>query len=168
MNLAKNKAVAAAKEVRTIYKAVASLNKHYPERKFTPDGILVGATGEVLAEERYKLTLRPPKTKDFDALDCFKRRVQIRCNQRDATPLKKGATKGIFLALKLLPDGTIEEIFNGPSAVAHRLTKHRKADASGFVGLSHNKLRKLMCKVPAEDRIPLRHRNSKSRRSKNC
>jgi hypothetical protein len=156
------------KEIKAIYKAVKTLSNRYPGRKFTPDGILVGTLGEVLAAEKYTLDLLPPKTKAFDAEDRQGRKVQIRCNQRSTAPIKKGATKGMFLALKLLPDGDIKEIFNGPAAVAHRLTKDRKADASGFVGLSHNKLRNLMNEVPAEDRIPPRRRNPKSRRSKNC
>jgi len=146
------------KEIRTIYKAVKSLEERYPRRKFTPDGILVGTLGEVLAEEKYDLRLHPPKTKDFDATDYRSRKVQIRCNQRNTTPIKKGATKGLFLALKLLPDGSIEEIFNGPASVAHQLTMGRKADASGFVGLSHKKLRKLMESVPTNKRVALRRR----------
>jgi hypothetical protein len=146
------------KEIRTIYQAVKSLEERYPRRKFTPDGILVGTLGEVLAEENYDLKLEPPKTKDFDATDCRGRKVQIRCNQRNTTPIKKGATKGMFLALKLVQDGSIEEIFNGPASVAHRLTVGRKADSAGFVGLSHNKLRKLMESVPKSKRIPLRRR----------
>jgi hypothetical protein len=101
-----------------------------------------------LAEEKYDLGLLPPKTKDFDATDCRGCKVQIRCNQRSTTPIKKGATKDMFLALKLLPDGSIEEIFNGPASVAHQLTVGRKADSAGFVGLSHNKLRKLVKSVP--------------------
>ena len=146
------------KEIRTIYQAVKSLEKRYPRRKFTPDGILVGTLGEVLAEEKYDLELLPPKTKDFDAVDCRGREVQIRCNQRNTTPIKRGATKGMFLALKLLPDGSIREIFNGPASVSHQLTEGRKADASGFVGLSHNRLRKLMESVPKSKRVPLRRR----------
>lgn len=143
------------KEVQAIYRAVESLTKRFG-RKFTPDGVLVGTLGEVLAEEQYDLELLPPKTKAFDAKDCRGREVQIRCNQRTTTPIKKGATKGIFLALKLLPNGTIEEIFNGPASVAHKLTVGRKADSAGFVALSHNKLRKLMQLVPTNDRIPPR------------
>ena len=111
-----------------------------------------------MAEEKYDLKLLPPKTKDFDATDCRGRKVQIRCNQRNTTPIKKGATKGVFLALKLLPDGSIKEIFNGPASVAHQLTMGRKADSAGFVGLSHNKLRKLMESVPESKMIPLRRR----------
>lgn len=143
------------KEVQVIYKAVKSLTKRYG-RKFTPDGVLVGTLGEVLAEEKYALNLLPPKTEAFDAKDCLDRKVQIRCNQRNTTPIKKGATKGMFLALKLHPDGAIEEIFNGPSSVAHRLTEGRKADSAGLVVLNHGKLRKLMESVPTNKRVPLR------------
>jgi hypothetical protein len=146
------------KEIRIIYQAVKILEEGYPGRKFTPDGILVGTLGEVLAEEKYELDLLPPKTKDFDAKDCRGRRVQIRCNQRNTTPIKKGAKKDMILALKLLPDGSIEEIFNGPASVAHQLTVGRKADSAGFVGLSHNKLRKLMESVPESKRVPSRRR----------
>ena len=145
------------KEVQAIYKAVRSLTKRYG-RKFTPDGVLVGTLGEVLAEEKYDLELLPPKTKDFDAVDCEGRKVQIRCNQQNTTPIKRGATKGMFLALKLLPDGTIEQIFKGPASGAHRLTVGRKADSAGFVGLSHDKLCKLMESVPKSKRIPWRRR----------
>lgn len=147
------------KEVKAIiYKAVKSLTKRYG-RKFTPTGVLVGALGEVLAEDKYDLKLLSPKTKAFDAMDCQGRKVQIRCNLENTTPIEKGAAKGIFLlALKLLPDGTIEEIFNGPASVAHQLTMGRKADPAGFVGLSHNKLRKLMDSVPESKRVPLRKR----------
>ena len=143
------------KEIRAIYKAVESLNERYGG-KFTPEGVLVGTLAEVLAEEKYDLDLLPPRTEAFDATDCRGRKVQIRCNQRNTTPIKKGATKDMFLALKLLPDGTVEEIFNGPASVAHQLTVGRKADSAGFVGLSHKKLRKLMESVPESKRIPLR------------
>ena len=146
------------KEVQAVYQAVESLTKRYG-RKFTPDGVLVGTLGEVLAEEKYDLDLLPPKTKDFDAKDCRGREVQIRCNQRSTTPIRKGATKGMFLALKLLSDGNIEEIVNGPSSMAHQLTEGRKADAYGFVGLGHNKLRKLIESVPESKRVPLRRRS---------
>ena len=146
------------KEIKTIYKAVDSLNERYPGRNFTPDGILVWTLGEVLAEEKYDLELLPPKTKAFDATDCRGRKVQIRCNQRNTAPIKRGVTRGMFLALKLLPDGTIEQIFNGPASVAHRLTVGRKADSAGFVGLSHDKLCKLMESVPKSKRIPWRRR----------
>ena len=145
------------KETQAIYRAVRSLTKRFGAG-FTPAGVLVGALGEVLAEEKYDLDLLPPKTGAFDAIDCEGRKVQIRCNQQNTTPIKRCATKGMFLALKLLPDGSIKEIFNGPASAAHQLTVGRKADSAGFVGLSHNKLRKLIESVPESKRVPLRRR----------
>jgi hypothetical protein len=46
-------------QVAIIYRAVAELEKKYPERKFTPDGHLVGSIGEVVAAEALNLTLYP-------------------------------------------------------------------------------------------------------------
>jgi hypothetical protein len=145
------------KETQIIYRAVQGLTKQFGAG-FTPVGVLVGALGEVLAEEKYDLDLLPPKTGTLDAIDCEGRKVQIRCNQQNTAPIKKGATKGMFLALKLLPDGSIKEIFNGPASVAHQLTVGRKADSAGFVGLSHKKLCKLMESVTKSKRIPWRRR----------
>ena len=45
--------------VARIYQAVADLEKLYPDRKFTPDGHLVGSIGEVVAAEALALTLSP-------------------------------------------------------------------------------------------------------------
>jgi hypothetical protein len=145
------------KETQIIYRAVQTLSKRFGAG-FTPAGVLVGALGEVLAEEKYDLDLLPPKTGALDAIDCEGRKVQIRCNQQNTTPIKRSATRGMFLALKLLPDGSIKEIFNGPASVSHRMTDGRKADSAGFVGLSHTKLRKLTESVPKSKRIPLRRR----------
>jgi hypothetical protein len=111
-----------------------------------------------LAEEKYNLDLLPPKTGALDAIDCEGRKVQIRCNQQNTTPIKRSATRGMFLALKLLPDGSIKEIFNDSVSVAHRMTDGRKADALGFSKLTDNKLRKLTESVPKSKRIPLRRR----------
>jgi len=143
------------KEVQEVYKAVKSLTRRLG-REFTPEGVLVGTLGEVLAEEKYDLELLPPKMQAFDALDCFGRKVQIRCNQRNATPIKKGPAGSMLLALKLLPDGTIEEIFNGPSSMTRELTGGKQPDGAGFVSVSHGKLRKLMKSVPPAQRIPPR------------
>jgi len=96
------------KETQAIYRAVKSLTKRFGAG-FTPAGVLVGALGEVLAEEKYDLELLPPKAQAFEVVDCLGRNVLIRCSQRNSTPIKRGATKGMFLALKLLPDGSIKD-----------------------------------------------------------
>ena len=143
------------KETQIIYRAVQSLTKRFGAG-FTPAGVLVGALGEVLAEEKYDLDLLPPKTGSFDAIDCEGRKVQIRCNQQNTTPIKKAAPGQMLLVLKLLPDGTIEEVFNGPVFMALVLEGGKQTDRKGSVDLSHNKLRTLNKSVPAGKRVPLR------------
>ena len=145
------------KEKQAIYRAVRSLTKRFGET-FTPAGVLVGALGEVLAEEKYDLELLPPKAQPFEAVDSLGRNVLIRCNQRNSTSIKKAAPWQMLLVLKLLPDGTIEEVFNGAALVAYQSTGGRKKSASGFVSVSHRKLRKLMESVPKSKRIAMRRR----------
>ena len=94
------------KETQAIYRAVRSLTKRFGEN-FTPTGVLVGALGEILAEEKYDLKLLPPKAQAFEAVDSLGRNVLIRCNQRNSTSIKKAAPGQMLLVLKLLPDGTI-------------------------------------------------------------
>jgi len=45
--------------VAAIYRATNELRRLYPQRKFTPDGHLVGSIGEVVAAEALGLTLHP-------------------------------------------------------------------------------------------------------------
>ena len=142
------------KETQTIHRALKSLAKRFGAG-FTPEGVLVASLGEVLAEEKYDLELLPPK-EAFEAVDCLGRKVLIRCSQRNSTSVKKTARAQMLLALKLLPDGTIEEVFNGPVFMALVLGGGKQMDTKGLVGLSHNKLRTLNKSVPAGKRIPLR------------
>ena len=44
-------------QVAAIYRATRELEALYPQRKFTPDGHLVGSIGEVVAAEALGLTL---------------------------------------------------------------------------------------------------------------
>ena len=143
------------KEKQAIYRAVRSLTKRFG-KNFTPAGVLVGALGEVLAEEKYDLELLPPKAQPFEAVDSLGRNVLIRCNQRNSTSIKKAARGQMLLVLKLLPDGTIEEVFNGPVFMALVLEGGKQTDRKGSVDLSHNKLRTLNKSVPAGKRVPLR------------
>lgn len=55
--------------VARIYEAIAELEKRYPERKFTPDGHLVGSIGEVIAAEALALKLHPMNHPGHDAFD---------------------------------------------------------------------------------------------------
>ena len=56
-----NRRVKLPQPVAAIYRAVAELEALYPERKFTPDGHLMGSIGEVVAAEALGLTLHRPR-----------------------------------------------------------------------------------------------------------
>jgi hypothetical protein len=135
----------AKKLIATIYDAVNRLGKLFPGRHFTPDGIMVGSLGEVLAEIKYNIRLLPPNTPKHDAQELATDRfVQIRTNQGDTAPLREKPDH--FLALKLLRDGTIKEIYNGSGSQAWKIALEVKPDPNGFHHIRHNKLIKAMQK----------------------
>lgn len=90
--------------IKDLYKLVGALNKLHPHRNFTPDGILVGSIGEVLAEYHYGLSPLPPGTAAHDC-KLGELLVQIRTTQR--TSIQIGEPCQHLLALKLLPNGKV-------------------------------------------------------------
>jgi hypothetical protein len=78
----------AQKLVASIYGAVSKLEVLFDGRHFTPDGILVGSLGEVMAEIEYKVKLLPPNTPRHDAFELDTNRfVQIKTNQGESAYL---------------------------------------------------------------------------------
>jgi hypothetical protein len=55
--------------VAAIYRAVSELEALYPQRRFTPDGHLVGSIGEVVAAKALGLTLHRASYPGHDAFD---------------------------------------------------------------------------------------------------
>ena len=54
------------------------MERLYPGRKFTPDGHLVGSIGELIAAERFGLTLHGMSKPGQDAFDADDNQVQIK------------------------------------------------------------------------------------------
>ena len=69
--------------VRDLYKVVAELELLFAakNKKFTPDGHLVGSLREVLAAHTYGLDLYPNSHPDHDAVSKDGREVQIKATQ---------------------------------------------------------------------------------------
>jgi len=138
------------KIVADLYALTAALKKLHKHRNFTPDGILVGSLGEVLAEYHYGLKPLPPGT----ALhDCKKGRklVQVKTTQRESIQI--GDNCDYLLALKLAEDGTIEEWYNGPGHPVWERVKNKTRPKNGLYSVRLNVLRKLMATVPANRRL---------------
>jgi hypothetical protein len=70
-----NRRVKLPPPVAAIYRAVAELEALYPDRKFTPDGHLVGSIGEVVAAEALSLTLHPSSHPGHDAFNARRGRA---------------------------------------------------------------------------------------------
>src|SRR5688500_5485125 len=103
--------------VQRLYELVGELEAHFPGRKFTPDGHLVGSLGEVPAAYYYGLELLTASTECHDATSRDgKRLVQVKATQGTRVGIR--AEPVHLLVLLLARDGTVEEVYNGPGAPA--------------------------------------------------
>jgi hypothetical protein len=144
--------------VERLYTLVGELEAHFPGRKFTPDGHLVGSLGEVLAAYHYDLELLAASTEKHDARTADGRLVQIKATQGKIVALRSEPDH--LLVLILRRDGSVEEAFNGPGAIAwERVGPPQK---NGQRPLSVSVLRKLMRDVPEPARLARRGRGGSS------
>jgi hypothetical protein len=137
--------------VRELYAITAKLKALHQHRHFTPDGILVGSIGEVLAEYHYGLT---PLGVVEPAHDCRHERclVQVKTTQRDA--IQMGEPCQHLIALKLLPDGSVLEAYNGPGDLVWNLVKDKPRPKNGLYPIRLKALGTLMESVPTLLRLP--------------
>jgi len=98
-------------EVAAIYAAVAALEKKYPERKFTPDGHMVGSIGEVVAAEAFRLTLHPASHPRHDAYD-ENGNVQIKLTSRKSVSMYSECER--LIVLRVVSPSEAEIVYDGP------------------------------------------------------
>ena len=140
-----------------LYAVVRRLEELFPERRFTPDGILAGHLGEVLAARDYALKLLPQGTPVHDAETTDgTRKVQIRMTQRGESLEFSDNGADWILAVRMDEKGRIEEIYNGPNSLLkdEAQRKQRKMSRAGYFSLTVRDLRGLMEKVPGGERLP--------------
>jgi hypothetical protein len=135
--------------VRSLYELVRQLESHFPERKFTLDGHLVGSIGEVLAAHQYGLELLPASAKGHDAIAPDKRQVQIKATQAKSVGLRSEPEH--LIVLKLAADGTATEIYNGPGALPWHQAGKKQKNGQRPIGVSRLEL--LMARVEPADRM---------------
>ncbi len=134
-----------------MYEIVNELEQHFPGRRFTLDGHVVGSLGEVLAEYRYDLELFTASAEWHDAKAKDGRLVQVKATQ---------GTRGVALrsepdhliVLRIEADGAAEEVFNGPGSLAWSNAGQMQKNGQCFVALST--LRRLMTHLSDEARLP--------------
>lgn len=134
-------------------------NPKYQGRKFSLDGKLVGDIGEVLAAEKYGLELLSENAYKHDAKEIATgRMVQIKASFKNNSYFPFGEDKipDYFLAINILENGELEELFNGPGKyvfehyIIKRNLKHYKET---YYTLSKGFLKELNGSVDESEKI---------------
>jgi hypothetical protein len=126
------------KAVAEIYRAVSELEKDYPERKFTPDGHLVGSIGEVVAAQALGLTLYQSSHACHDAYDAAGD-VQIKMTGGKSIALYASCVR--LVVLRIVSPEEAEIVYDGPGERAWSVAG--KVGKNGQRVVSLSKLRSL-------------------------
>ena len=140
--------------VKKLLEIVEDLQRRYPKKKFTLDGRLVGDLGETLVERDYDLELFDKLEKHHDAITPEGRKVQIKTTMKNALTFPGDHIPDFYLGIKIFPDGSYEEIFNGTGETAQIGIANRAPTKINQYSISLAALRKLSKDVPDELRIP--------------
>jgi hypothetical protein len=136
--------------VRELYSVVHRLSAMFPGRHFTPDGHLVGSIGEALACHYYGVELAPASTEGYDGTRDGKK-IEIKITQGAGVALSSEPEH--LLVLKLLPDGSFQEHYNGPGAPVWALLAARKPTKNGQQQVRLSALRKLMTHIDVSHKL---------------
>jgi hypothetical protein len=130
------------KLVRKLYKVVAEFERLFADadRKFTPDGHLVGSIGEVLAAHKYGLKLYANSYPLHDAKSKDGRKVQIKATQGAKVGLR-GKPQHLIV-IRIDKNGDPEEIYNGPGKRAWDACGAEQSNGQRHISCS--RLKKLM------------------------
>lgn len=142
--------------VIALLKIVDSLHGRYPHKPFTLDGRLVGDLGEILVEQDYEIELNEGLTKHHDGVTPDGKRVQIKTTMKNALTFPCDHTPDYYLGIKIFPDGSYEEVFNGSGEVAREAIANRKPAKNNLHSISLSALKTLSKTVPEGARIKKR------------
>ena len=138
--------------VKQLYATVKDLEAMFPSRHFTPDGHMVGSLGECLVADAYGLELRTASNKGYDAVTEGGLKVEIKATQSNSVAFRSQPQHTIII--KILPDGTFEEVYNGPGELIWEQFKGKRLPSNGQFQISLTKLRSLNQAVGLRDRVP--------------
>ncbi len=138
--------------VKQLYATVNELEAMFPGRHFTPDGHMVGSLGECLVADAYGLKLKAASNKGYDALTETGVEVEIKATQSSSVAFRSQPQHAIII--KILRDGTFEEIYNGPGILVWEQFRGKRLPSKGQFQISLNKLRQLNQTLAPASRVP--------------
>jgi hypothetical protein len=137
--------------IRGLLSIVNELENHFDgRRKFTLDGRLVGDIGEIMAELHYEIELDSKSRHHYDA-KADDKELQIKATMKDTLTFRN--SNGYYLGIKIHPDGSFEEIYNGPAFLIYERYSHRKYVGEKLISLKNSELAELSKKVSEVDKI---------------
>lgn len=144
--------------IRKLLSIVEELRKEYPNKQFTLDGRLVGDLGEIIVEQNYDVELYKKLVPIYDGEDSRKRKVQIKAtfNKTLGFPCKENEIPDYYIGIKIFPDGTFQEIYNGPGKIIWEMIRYRKPTKNSIFSISNSSLENMNKNILKEDRINLR------------
>lgn len=134
-----------------LYATVNELEAMFPGRHFTPDGHMVGSLGECLVADAYNLELKTASNKGCDAVTATGVEVEIKATQSSTVSFRSQPQHAIII--KILRDGTFEEIYNGPGAHVWEQFLGKRLPSNGQFQISLKKLQQLDQTVAQSDRL---------------
>lgn len=137
--------------VKQLYATVNELEEMFPGRHFTPDGHMVGSLGECLVADAYCLELKTASNKGYDAVTESGLEVEIKATQSNSVAFRSQPQQTIVIKIK--PDGTFEEIYNGPGALVWEEFNNKRLPSNGQFQVSVTKLSRLNQLVAEENRV---------------
>ncbi|MDF7824084.1 hypothetical protein P4B35_08675 [Pontiellaceae bacterium B12227] len=137
--------------VQDIYASVHKLETMFPDRHFTPDGHMVGSIGECLVADAYGLELMSASNAGFDAKSPDGREVEIKATQRDSVAFRSRPEHTIII--KINPDGSFDEFYNGPGELIWEQFKDRKRPKNGQYQISLSRVQKLAASLSPGEQL---------------
>lgn len=145
-------------EIEELLNITQRLKEKY-QRDFTLDGKLVGDIGEVLVAEKYGIQLYESNSPVHDGEEKLTgRKVQIKSSFKRNCYLTGHTVPDYFIGINIHPDGSFEELFNGPGEflIQHYIkARNLKLSRDNFYNLSYGILKGLNNKVPKDQKIKI-------------
>tara|TARA_R110002072_G_scaffold302988_1_gene490742 strand:+ start:3023 stop:3478 length:456 start_codon:yes stop_codon:yes gene_type:complete len=138
--------------IKQLYSTVGELEAMFPGRHFTPDGHMIGSIGECLVADAYCLELMTSSNKGYDAVSQSGKQVEIKATQSNSAAFRSKPEHAIVI--RILPNGTFEEIYNGPGVLIWQQFSGKPLPSNGQYQISLKKLEVLNQQVRKSERVP--------------
>ena len=137
--------------IKQLYATVSELEAIFPGRHFKPDGHMVGSIGECLVADAYDLELMTASNKGYDAVAKDGTQVEIKATQSKSVAFRSEPEHAIII--KILPDGTFEEAYNGPGHVIWQQFEGKTLPSNGQYKIPLSKLKALNEQISESNRL---------------